>query len=266
MELGIKGKTVIITGGGSHIGRGIAQAFGEEGANVVIFEIDEGAGQKTVDMIKADGGNAVVIQTDITKHEEVEASVKKTIDQFNTVDILVNNAGWTIDRLFIEKPRDEWEKEIDINLWGVINCFKAVLGPMIEKKYGHIVSIASDAGRMGEFREAVYAAAKAGVIGLTKAVAREVGRYGINLNVVCPGANPPTGKDDISKESLWVPIFELLPDGMPDEQLQKMAKNYPMRRLGTPQDVAKAAVFLASDAASYITGQTVSVSGGYTMI
>jgi 2-hydroxycyclohexanecarboxyl-CoA dehydrogenase len=178
------------------------------------------------------------------------------------VDVLVNCAGWTIDRLFIEKPREEWEREIAIDMWGFINCVRAVLDPMIERRYGRIVSIGSDAGRMGEWREAVYSGTKASVIAMSKAIAREVGKHGITLNVVCPGLVP--GSPETSgKESMWSSDQAKM---FTPEVREKAARAYPLRRLGTPEDVVPAVLLLASDRASYITGQTLSVSGGYTMI
>jgi len=178
------------------------------------------------------------------------------------VDVLVNCAGWTIDRLFMEKPRSEWEREIAIDTWGFINSVRAVLDGMVKRNYGRIVSIGSDAGRMGEWREAVYSGTKASVIAMSKAIAREVGKHGITLNVVCPGLIPGTPETSGSN-SMW---SSEQTDKFTPEVREKAAKAYPMRRLGTPEDVVPAILLLASDRASYITGQTLSVSGGYTMI
>ncbi len=263
MDLNLAGKTVIVTGGGSNIGRGIVLAFAKESPNMVIAEIDEVQGQKVAKEANTLGGKAVLIKTDVTNVDSVTATVKKTLEQFGKIDILVNNVGWGMDRLFIEKPRAEWEKEVNINFWGVINCTRAVLDHMIERKYGKIISISSDAGRMGEYREAVYAGCKGGVIAMSKTLARELGRYGINVNVVCPGMTLPENPEHAGELSMWKsPMAQFL---TPEVQ-EKAAKAYPLRRLGKPQDVANLVVFLASDAASFITGQTISVSGGYTMI
>ncbi|MBM4446723.1 MAG: 3-oxoacyl-ACP reductase FabG [Chloroflexi bacterium] len=263
MDLHLAGKTVIVTGGGSNIGRGIVLAFAKEWPNIVIADIDEVQGQKVAKEANALGGKPVVIKTDVTNVDSVTATVKKTLEQFGKIDILVNNAGWGMDRLFIEKPRAEWEKEVSINFWGVINCTRAVLDHMIEQKYGKIISISSDAGRMGEYREAVYAGCKGGVIAMSKALARELGRYGINVNVVCPGMTLPESPEHAGELSMWKsPMAQFL---TPEVQ-ERAAKAYPLRRLGKPQDVANLVVFLASDAASFITGQTISVSGGYTMM
>src|SRR6266851_4081283 len=225
MDLGLKDRVVIVTGGASNLGRAISLGFAREGARVVI------------------------------------ADVEFALASMGGVDVLVNCAGWTIDRLFMEKPRSEWEREIAIDTWGFINSVRAVLEPMIERGYGRIVSIGSDAGRIGEWREAVYSGTKASVIAMSKAIAREVGKHGITLNVVCPGLVPGTPATS-GRESMWASDQAKL---FSPEALEKAARAYPLRRLGTPEDVVPAVLLLASDRASYITGQTLSVSGGYTM-
>jgi len=263
VDLNLAGKTVIVTGGGSNIGRAIALAFAKEKANIVIADIDQIQGEKVAALAGASLIKALAVKTDVTNYDSVTAMVKRTIDEFGKLDVLVNNVGWTNDRLFIEKPREEWEKEVNINFWGVLNCTRAVLDHMIERKYGKIISIGSDAGRMGEYREAVYAACKGGIIAMSKSLAREVGRYGINVNVVCPGVTVPENPEYAGEQSMWKgPMGQVF---TPEAQ-EKAAKAYPLRRLGKPEDVAGVVVFLASDAASFITGQTVSVSGGYTMM
>lgn len=265
MDLGLAGKTVIVTGGGSNIGRGILLAFAKEGSNVVNAEIDERQGQKVANEANAlgGGGRTVLVRTDVTDNNSVVAMIKKTLDEFSRIDVLVNNVGWVYDRLFIEKPREEVAKEININLWGVINCTRAVIDHMIEQKYGKIINIASDAGRMGEYNESVYSGCKGGVIALSKALARELGRYGINVNVVCPGVCVPEKPEHAGEKSFWTEwgLKYLTPEAQ-----QKAAQRYPLRRLAKPQDIAPVVLFLASDAASYMTGQTLSVSGGYSMM
>ena len=264
MDLNLAGKTVIVTGGGSNIGRGIALAFAREGSNVVIADIDEFQGQRVAKESNTLGGKAIVIKTDVTDVGSVAAMVKEALTKFENIDILVNNVGWGMRGLFIEKPRAEWEKEVNINFWGVINCTRAVLSHMLERKHGKIISISSDAGRMGEHREAVYAGCKGGVIAMSKSLARELGRYGINVNVVCPGLTIPADPEYTGELSMWK--GELAAEVSAPETQEKAAKAYPLRRLGKPEDVANVVVFLASDAASFITGQTISVSGGYTMM
>jgi len=261
MDLNLAGKTVIVTGGASHIGRSITLAFAKEGSNVVIADIDEAQGQKVAEKANELGGKAMLVVTDVTDADSVTAMVKKTLEEFGKIDVLVNNAGWGKDRLFIEKPRDEWEREININFWGVINCTRAVLDHMIERRYGKVISIGSDAGRMGEYREAVYAGCKGAVIAMQKSLARELGRYNINFNVVCPGLTVPEDPESIGEKSAWRDDTVFTP-----EVREKAIKAYPLRRLGKPEDIANAVIFLASDAASFITGQTLSVSGGYTMM
>lgn len=262
MELGLKGKTVIITGGGSNIGRGITLCFAKEGTNMVIADLDEKQAGKVADEAKALGSKAIVVKTDVTNYDAVEAMVKKTIDEFGAVDILVNNVGWDLQQLFIDTTTDFWDKIIDINYRSVLNCTKAVLGHMIERKSGVILSTGSDAGRIGEFREAVYGGTKGAVIAFTKAVAREVGRYNVRLNVVCPGVTIPKSEDEYGEDSGW----KLSRGFFTDEIMEKIIKAYPLRRLGTSEDIGNAMVFLASDAANFITGQTLSVSGGYSMM
>jgi 2-hydroxycyclohexanecarboxyl-CoA dehydrogenase len=265
MELNLAGKSVIVTGGGSNIGRAISLAFAREGVNLTIAEIDAGQGNKVAaEAEHAGAASATVVPTDVTKWESVQAMIRAVDERLGRVDVLVNNVGWTHDRLFIEKTREEWEKEVQINLWGMINCTRAVLDGMIAQRSGAIVSLGSDAGRMGEFREGVYGACKAGIMALSKSLAREVGRYGIRLNVVCPGMTIPDSDDEIGGLSMWA--SETNRAWSKPEMQARIAKAYPLRRTGRPEDVAGAAVFLASDAASFITGQTLSVSGGYTMM
>jgi len=263
MDLNLEGKTVIVTGGGSNIGRAICHDFAKEKVNLAIAELDEEQGKKVEREVKDLGCKVIFIQTDITKNDQVEAMVKKVNDEFGTVDVLVNNVGWNVDDLFMNETREKWERIVAINFWGVINCTRAVLDQMIENKKGVIVNIGSDAGRMGEFREVVYSGCKGGVIAFTKALAREMGKNGIRLNVVCPGLTVPEGADAVGKDSLWA--GDMLKIFTP-EALQKAAKAYPLRKIGKADEVSKAVLFMASDCASHITGQTLSVSGGYTMM
>ena len=262
MDLSLAGKTVIVTGGGSNIGRAISLGFAQEGANVVIADLQKTSGEKVAEVANAlkAGGRSIVVETDITKRDTVDALVKKTVDEFGKIDVLVNNVGWDKIMYFMETTPDFWDKIIDINYKGLLNCTKAVLPYMIEQKGGSIINIGSDAGRIGEFKEAVYGGCKGAVIAFSKAVAKETGRYGIRLNVVCPGMTIPS-EEEVGKGSMWEDITFFSP-----EAREKAAKSYPLRRLGKPQDVANAVVFLASDAASFITGQTLSASGGYSMM
>lgn len=260
MDLGLEGRVALVTGGASNLGRAITLGFAGEGARAVIADVDDEQARRVER--EAPSGTIVAYRTDVTDWGSVTATVQKVLDTMGRIDILVNCAGWTVDRLFVEKPREEWEREIAIDTWGFINAVRAVLDHMIDRRYGRIVSIASEAGRMGEWREAVYSGTKASVIAMSKSIAREVGKHGITLNVVCPGLIP--GRPETSgKSSIWtadqLAIFT-------PEVLERAAKSYPLRRLGTPDDVVPAVLLLASDRASYVTGQTLSVSGGYTMI
>ena len=264
MELGLNGKHVIVTGGGTNIGRAIVHAFGAEGSKISIAELVPRQGEIVAAEVAAmdSGGVVNVIPTDVTDPEKVASMIKTAIGEFGPIDVLVNNVGWTIDRLFMEKPRHEWEREVQVNLWGAINCIHGVLPGMIAKESGAIVCISSDAGRMGEYREAVYSACKAGVIALTKSVARETGRYGLRLNVVCPGLVVPPDEELISEESMWTQMRDIFTEDV----RERVEQNYLFRRMAKASEIANAVVFLSSDAASFITGQTLSVSGGYTMM
>jgi len=262
--LGLEGKTAIVSGGGSNIGRGIVLAFAEQGANVAMAELDEAQGAKVAKEANPLGkGKVENIRTDVTDWDSVQAMVKQSLDKFGQVDILVNVVGWVRDDLFVRKTREDWEKEIARNFWSDINCTRAVLDHMIERRYGKIISIGSDAARVGQLREAVYSGCKGAVVSMTKSLARELGRYGINVNVICPGVVVPASRDVTTSESMWtddmMKIF-----GTP-EALEKIAKGIPLGRLGTADDIANAVLFLASDRANFITGQTISVDGGYTM-
>jgi 2-hydroxycyclohexanecarboxyl-CoA dehydrogenase len=259
MDFGLSGKSVIISGGASNIGRALVRGFAEEGARVCIADIDVEQAEK----VAADLGDLVEVRhTDVTDPESVRATVDHVVTHRGGVDVLVNCAGWTVDRKFTEKPRSEWEREVAVDFWGFVNLTRACLDPMIERGAGRVVSIGSDAGRIGEWREAVYSGAKAGVIATSKAIAKEVGKHGITLNVVCPGFTP--GQPESSGAgSIWRNEQGAQFD---DEILAKVAKSYPVRRLGTPEDVVTPVLMFASEQASYITGQTLSVSGGYTMI
>ena len=265
MDLGYKDKTVVVTGGGSNIGRAISLAFAKEGANVMIGDIDMEQAEKTAkdaNNFNA-GGKTITTKCDVTSLENVQAMFKMANDELGSADVLVNNVGWDNMMLFTDTTPDFWDKVITINYVGVLNCTKTALDYMIEKKGGAIVSISSDASRQGEFREAVYGGVKAAVNSFMKTVARENGRYGIRANVVCPGVTIPQEPEEIGEKSMW----KLGKDFFTDEQLAKIAKAYPLRKIGKPQDIAGPVVFLASnEVAGHITGQVLSVSGGYSMV
>jgi 2-hydroxycyclohexanecarboxyl-CoA dehydrogenase len=268
VQLGLANKTVIVTGGASNIGRAIFLAFAGEEADAVMADLDEKQAQKVVAQAKAlrVGGRAIFIKTDVTDWESVQAMVATTIKEFSKIDVLVNNVGWVSDVPFAQKPREECEKEIKINFWSVINCTKEVVPYMIERKSGKIVNIGSGAGRVGQFGEAIYGGCKAAVIAMSKTLARELGRYNINVNVVCPGAVAPEKAGDAGELSMSMARGGINQETMLPELKEKLLAGYALRRLCKPHEVASAVVFLASDAASYITGQTLSIDGGYTML
>lgn len=263
MELGLKGKSVIITGGGSNIGFGIVMGFAKEGCRIMVADLDEKqAGKAAEKAMKLGSPKAIFMKTDVTKMDQVEAMMKKTNDEFGSVDVLINNVGWDIPKLFTDTDQAFWDKVIAINYRSMLNCSKTALGYMIKQKKGAIVSTGSDAGRVGEFKEAVYGGTKGAVIAFTKAIARENGKYNIRANVVCPGFTLPSFKDDVGDDSAW----QLSRKVYTDEVVANIAKGYPLRRVGKSEDIANAMVFMASDAADFITGQTLSVSGGYSMM
>jgi len=263
MDLGFKEKSVVVTGGASNIGRAICLTLGAEGANVSLVDIDEESGNKVAQIIRDKGRKAVFIKADVTKFAEAERAVKQAAKEMGGIDVLVNGVGWDDFYPFMEIPVEKYEKYIDLNLRHVLYFIRATLPFMIEKKHGSIVNIGSDAGRLGEFRESVYAACKGGVITFTKNIAREFGRYQIRCNCVCPGATMPT-EETTGKHSLF--NLEEVKKLFPAEVQEKLAKTgYPLRRLGRAQDIADMVIFLASERASWVTGQTISVSGGYSM-
>jgi len=246
---GLKDKVVFVTGAGSGIGRAIAIRLASEGARVAVTDLVESAAQSTAKEI---GQSAAAIAVDVTSPDSVRKGMEETARQLGPIDVLVNVAGWDKVESFLKSQEETWEKVIAINLKGVLNCVKAVLPGMIERGRGRIVSISSDAGRVGSSGEAVYSAAKAGIIGFSKTVAREVARHQIGVNVVCPG---PTD----------TPLLKTIQEVNPKLQ-EALKRAIPFGRLAQPEDIAPAVAFLASDDASYITGQVLSVSGGLTMV
>jgi 2-hydroxycyclohexanecarboxyl-CoA dehydrogenase len=266
MDFNLKGKSVIVTGGASNIGRAIVLSFAREGARIAIADRDEPQANKTAaDALKLGAESVIAVTCDVTDPASIRAMVQTIKDRFGGIDVLVNNVGWGNDKFFLEKTRADFEREIQLNLWSVIDCIHATLPVMVERGKGSIISIGSDAGRMGEYREAVYAACKGGVIALTKSLAREYGRSQVRFNVVCPGTTMPATEEDAGAGSMWGASGHLY-SWNSAEMKARIGKLYPLRRIGEPQDVAGAVVFLASDAASFITGQTLSASGGYTMM
>lgn len=245
----LTGKVAVITGAGQGIGRAIADKLADEGATVVVTDIDERAAKQAADEI---GRDAIGIAADVTSLESVTAMVDRVRGELTKIDVLVNNAGWDRAAPFLETGPSDWDKVIAINLYGVLNTSKVILPVMVEQGSGSVVNIGSDAGRVGSSGEAVYSAAKGGVIAFTKASAREMARSQIRVNCVCPG---PTD----------TALFASMGGDNPKLR-EGLTRAIPFKRLGKPTDLANAVAFYASDDASFITGQTVSVSGGLTMI
>ncbi len=241
-----------MTGAARGIGAAIATALATDGWSVAVWDIDESAATATAaTLASTHGARMTGIAVDIADSAGVRAAVTKVEAEIGPIDALVNNAGIDVIKPFVESTEDEWDRIIAVNLRGTILCCRAVLDGMIERRQGRIVSIASDAGRVGSSGEAVYSATKGGVISFTKALAREVARYGITANCVCPGPTETALLAQVAQYS------EKLYTGL--------ARAIPLGRTAQPGDIAPAVAFLVSDGAAYITGQTLSVSGGLTM-
>ncbi|OBZ16846.1 MULTISPECIES: 3-oxoacyl-[acyl-carrier-protein] reductase [Bacillales] len=249
MFASLEGKKALVTGASRGIGRSIAIALAEAGADVAInYSGSEAAAAETAQAVEALGRRALVIKANVGKVDEFEAMVKEVIEQFGAVDILVNNAGITRDNLIMRMKEDEFDQVIETNLKGVFNGIKAVTRSMMKQRSGRIINISSVVGVLGNPGQANYVAAKAGVIGLTKASARELASRGITVNCVAPGF-----------------IQTEMTDKLPEEMRQSLSGQIPLARLGDPSDIANAVRFLASDASAYMTGQTIHVDGGMYM-
>ena len=251
--MSITHKVALVTGGSRGIGRAISRRLAEEGARVAIADILEDEARQTATEIVAAGGQALAVTTDVTQLDQVRACVQHVTDTWGPVDILVNNAGWDRIEPFVESSPETWDKVIAINLRGPINLCHTVAPQMIERKQGKIISISSDAGRVGSTGEAVYSACKAGIIGFSKTLARELARSQVNVNVVCPGPTDTALLQQVTQGARGARVIEA------------MTRAVPFRRLGQPEEIASAVAFFASPAADFVTGQVLSVSGGLTM-
>lgn len=241
-------RVAIITGGGRGIGRDIALTLAKEGADCALFDVNEQTLGETVKELEALGRRALGLTVDVTDAAAVEAAVSKVLDKLGRIDILINNAGITQDGLIVRMDEGQWDRVLDINLKGTFLCTRAVSKVMLKARSGRIVSIASIVGLIGNPGQANYAASKAGVVGLTKSVARELASRGVTCNAIAPGF-----------------IQTEMTHRLPEDVKQRLREQIPLGTLGEPRDVAQAALFLVSDAARYITGHVLVVAGGLGM-
>ncbi|MGE5432098.1 MAG: 3-oxoacyl-[acyl-carrier-protein] reductase [Syntrophomonadaceae bacterium] len=244
----LENRVAIVTGGAQGIGKAAILKFASEGATCVIWDVNEGKGNELVKELEADGTKALFIKVDVTSPESTENAAREVLGKYGKIDILVNNAGITRDASFMKMTFEQWKQVIDVNLSGVFNCTKAVVPSMVENKSGKIINTSSVVGLYGNFGQTNYVATKSGVIGMTKTWARELGRKGINVNAVAPGF-----------------IATDMVAAMPENVLEGMRAKTPLGRLGTPEDIANAYLFLASDEACYVNGAVLSVDGGITI-
>jgi NAD(P)-dependent dehydrogenase (short-subunit alcohol dehydrogenase family) len=273
MDLNLKGKVGVVTGAGRGIGRAIALTLANEGAFVVVNDIDLSVAQDVAQKIVSTGSRSIAIKADVTKPDHVKKIMDQTLSEFSRIDILINNAGIVYDeagpsaktrKVFAELSPEDWSRDIDLILYGTMNCTRAVIGHMIERKSGRIVNISSDQGHFNTGLKGFssYGAAKGGVIALTRNIAVEVAPYGITVNSICPGIIRTTRamlaesqRETRPKEYEFYKTTE-----------KNVVAAIPLGRMGEPQDVANLAVFLASDAASWITGQCYVINGGHVMV
>lgn len=241
----LENKIAIVTGGAQGIGKATVEKFLIEGATVLIWDVDDVKGSKLVNDLSTQGFKTKFMKINVTKFDEVEKAVQEIINEFGRTDILVNNAGILRDGTLVKMTPEQWQQVIDVNLTGVFNCTKSVAPHMIEKQYGKIINATSVVGLYGNFGQTNYVATKAGVIGMTKVWARELGRKGINVNAIAPGF-----------------IATEMVESMPEKVITSMKEKTPLGRLGKPEDIANAYCFLASEEASFINGTVLSVDGG----
>lgn len=250
VQIDLSSDVAVVTGGGSGIGAAIATLLGQAGAKVAILDMSAEAAKTVAEQITAAGGTAIGVEANITDEAGVEQALASVREQLGPVSVLVNNAATWVIKKFADTTAAETRRTVEVTLLGTVNVMRAALPDLLATQ-GRIVNIASDSARTGEHSMSVYAGAKAGIIGVTKSLAQEVGRKGVRANVVAPGTTVTPGSSDFINQV-----------GGPD----KLAKAYPLGRLGQPEDIAGAVLFLASPLSSWITGQVLSVSGGYTMV
>ena len=251
MNLDLEGKVALVTGSARDIGRETALAFAAEGATVAVnYNRSANAAGSVVGEIVENGGKAKAYQADVADLESVRAMTEAIVGDFGRIDVLVNNAGYVEPRRFLDTGPEEWKRQIDVGLYGVIHCCSAVGARMVEQGGGRIVNLAGDSARIGGKALSVTTSARGGVLSLTKSLAQEFGPSGVTVNAVALG---------------YVETTHTNPDWL-EKNREKIVRQYPLRRIGTPEDVAPAIVFLASGGAGWITGQILSISGGYSMV
>jgi 3-oxoacyl-[acyl-carrier protein] reductase len=246
--MGVENKIAVVTGAAQGIGKAIATLLAQKGATVVVCDINLEMATETAREIESGGATCHAIKADVTQLGDAEQIVKETVEQCGSLDILVNNAGITKDNVLLRMKEDQWDQVMAVNLKGTFTCTKAAIRVMMRQKKGTIINVASITGLMGNAGQANYSASKAGVIGFTKAVAREYADRGITVNAVAPGF-----------------IATAMTDAIPEKEREALIGQIPLNRLGSPEDVANAVYFLASEEASYITGQVISINGGLYM-
>jgi len=244
----LEGKKAIVTGAGKGIGKAIALELARRGSDIVVCDLNPETAGQTAEEVKSSGRKSMALPVDVADSPAVAGAVDRALQEFDRIDILVNNAGWDQIQPFVDTTPEFWDKVININYKGVLNFSHAVCRHMMEYKEGKIVNVASDAGRVGSLGETVYAGAKGGVIAFTKSLAREMARYGVHVNCICPG---PTDTDLFREQ--------------PEKVREALERAIPFRRVARPEDIARAVAFFASPVSDYITGQVLSVSGGLTM-
>lgn len=244
----LAGKVALVTGAAQGIGKAVSLLLARNGADIVVSDINLEKAEETAKEVQTLGRKALAVKVDVAKLDDVEKMVEAILGQFGKVDILVNNAGIARDKLILRMTEEDWDAVLNINLKGTFNCTKAVVRHMSKQRSGKIVNIASVVGEMGNAGQGNYAASKAGVIGFTKTIAREFAQRGINVNAIAPGY-----------------IETPMTDALPEKAKEEFKRLIPMDRLGKPEDVAEAVLFLVSEASSYITGQVLNVNGGIYM-